>query len=93
VCLERLRRRQTLCIRSRQIDDQADDGRTGEVATSNAEPANFDQAGQFARRPDYNLSVGCVQMDTVIADQNGLGYLSGAPGKDEIERQPRLAGA
>jgi hypothetical protein len=31
-------------------------------------------------------------MDTVIADQHGGGYLPRAPGKDEIERQPRFAG-
>src|SRR3981189_1470251 len=35
----------------------------------------------------------CVQMDTVIADQHSPGYLSGTPGEDQIERQPRLAGA
>ena len=32
-------------------------------------------------------------MDTVVADQNGRRKLSGAPGEDQIEGQPRFAGA
>jgi hypothetical protein len=32
-------------------------------------------------------------MDAVVADQHGLGYLPAASGQDEIERQPRFAGA
>jgi hypothetical protein len=32
-------------------------------------------------------------MDTVVADQNGRWKLPGAPGENQVERQPRLAGA
>jgi hypothetical protein len=32
-------------------------------------------------------------MDTIVADQQGAGYLPRAARKDEIERQPRFAGA
>jgi hypothetical protein len=32
-------------------------------------------------------------MDTVIADQNGRRKLPGASGENQIEGQPRLAGA
>ena len=72
---ERLWRRQAFCVRGRQIYDQADDGLIGEVAAANAEPANFDQAGQSARRPDYKLPLACFKMDTIVADQQGAGYL------------------
>ena len=34
----------------------------------------------------------CVEMDTVVADQNGRRELSGASREDQIEGQPRLAG-
>src|SRR6202051_336129 len=34
-----------------------------------------------------------LEVDAVIADQHGRRYLSGTPGQDEIERQPRFAGA
>jgi len=56
-------------------------------------PTNFDQAGQFARRADYNLSVACVDMDTVVTHQHGVRDQPGAPGKNEIERETRFAGA
>ena len=91
--LKRFRRRQPFRVRGREIHDQAHHGLGGKVAAANSEPANFDQASQFRRRADPQLSAGCVEMDTVIADQNGGGYLPGAPGQDQIESEPRLAGA
>ena len=60
---------------------------------SNPEPANFDQAGQFLGRANPQLSGDCVEMDTVITDQNRPRKLSGASSKNQIEGQPRLAGA
>jgi hypothetical protein len=53
----------------------------------NAEASDFDQAGQFRHRADAQLSGDCVEMDTVIADQNGLRKLSGASGEDQVEGQ------
>lgn len=58
-----------------------------------AEASDLDQAGQFRRRANEQLSGDCVEMDTVIADQNGLRKLSGASGENQVEGQPRLAGA
>ena len=63
------------------------------VATANSEAPDLDQAGQFPRRANPQLSGDCVEMDTVIADQNGRRKLSGASGENQIEGQPRLAGA
>ncbi|KJC39195.1 hypothetical protein UP09_25350 [Bradyrhizobium sp. LTSP885] len=59
---------------------------------ADSEAANLDQAGQFARRANPQLFAGCVEMDTVVADQNGRRELSGAAGENQIERQARLAG-
>ncbi len=58
-----------------------------------AEASDLDQAGQFRRWANEQLSGDCVEMDTVIADQNGLRKLSGASGENQVEGQPRLAGA
>ena len=44
-----------------------------EVAAANAEPADFDQAGQFGEPARTTICpASCVEMDTVIADQHGL---------------------
>ena len=61
----------------RQVNQKADDGFLGELAAANAEPADLDQAGQFGCRPHAQLSRICVQMDTVVADQDGRGNLPG----------------
>ena len=81
-------RRQSLGIDGREVDDQTDHGLTGKVAAADAEPSDLDQAGKFRHRPDPQLSGYCVEMDTVIADQNGGGKLSCAPGENQVERQP-----
>ena len=87
-----MRRRQSFGIRGGEIDDQADNRLFREVAAANTEPANFDQAGQFTRRPHNELPSAWLKMDAVVADQHGLGYLPRAPGKDEIEGETRFAG-
>ena len=90
---ERFGQWQAFRVHSAEIDDEVNNGLFDKIAAANAEPANFDQAGQLARRPDHDVSLACIQKDTVIPDQDGLGYLPRAPGKDEIERQPGLAGS
>ncbi len=62
------------------------------VATADAEAPNLDQAGEFARRAHPQFFAVCIQMDTVIADQNGGRKLPGTAGQDEIEGETRLAG-
>ena len=42
-----------------------------DLAAADAEPPDPDQPGQFARRPHPTFFAVCIQMDTVIADQNG----------------------
>ena len=64
-----------------------------EVETANAEAPDLDESGQFLNRANPQLSGDCVEMDTVIADQNGRWKLSGASSENQIEGQPRLAGA
>ena len=75
------------------MSDEADHGLADMAAAANTEAPDFDQADQFARRADQQLSGDCVEMDTVIADQNSRRKLSGASGENQIEGQPRLAGA
>jgi hypothetical protein len=58
------------------------------VAAANTEASNLDQAGQFARRSDQQLSRDCVEMDTVVTHQNGGWKLARTAGEDQIERQP-----
>jgi len=58
-----------------------------------AEPADFDQAGQFRRRANPQLAGDCVEMDTVIAHQNGLRKLSSASGENQFQGEARLPGA
>ena len=60
---------------------------------ADAEPADLDQAGQFRRRAHDQLASAGLQIDPVVADQHGRRDLPGAAGQDQIERQPRLAGA
>ena len=60
---------------------------------ADAEAPDLDQAGEFRGRADPQFSGDCVEMDTVIADQNGGRKLSGASGENQVEGQPRLAGA
>ena len=56
---------------------------------SNTEAPDLDQAGQFRRWANPQLSGDCVEMDTVIAHQNGPRKLSGAPG----DAPPAVLGA
>jgi len=44
--------------------------------STDAETPDFDQAGQFSRRPYDQISAACVEVDTVIADKNGRRNLS-----------------
>jgi hypothetical protein len=90
---KRFRRRQPLGVLSREIGDQADHRFLNKVTMSDTQTPNFDQTGQFPRRADPQLSGHCVEMDTVITDQNGLRKLSSAAGEDQIEGEARLAGA
>jgi len=89
---QRFRRRQPLGVGGGQVDHQADDGGPREVAATNPEPTNFDQARQFAGRADPQRSAALLEMDTIVADQHRRCDLPRASGQDEIERQPRLAG-
>ena len=75
-----------------QINDQAHHGLRDEAAAANAEPPDFDQAGQLGCRPHHDLPLARFKMDAIIADQHGRGDLPRTSGQDEIERQPRLAG-
>ena len=64
-----------------------------EVAAEDPEPANLDQAGQFARRSYDQLPAARFEMHAIVADQHGRRDLPGASGQDQIERQSRFAGA
>ena len=76
-----------------QINHKSNFRLIGEVAAPYSEAADLDQASQFPDRSDHTLSADCVEPDTVVGHQNGLGKLSGAPGEDEVEGEARLAGA
>jgi hypothetical protein len=67
---ERFRLRQARRIGGGQIDDEAHNSLSGEVAASDAEAANFDQPGELAGRPDHELPIIGFKMDTIIADQH-----------------------
>ncbi len=60
---------------------------------SDPKAPDLDQAGQFRGRPNLQLSGDCVEMDTVIADQNGGRKLPGAAGEYQLEGEAGLAGA
>src|SRR3954466_10770252 len=102
---KRFWRRLPLGVLSREIGDQADHRFLNKVTMSDTQTPNFDQTGQFPRRADPQLSGHCVEMDTVITDQNGfralssaaaqngVRRLSSAAGEDQIEGEARLAGA
>ena len=85
-----LGRRQPLRVIGTEIDDKTNNGLFREVAAANPEPANFDQAGQFARRPHQLPLVG-IEMHAIVADQHRRRDLPRAPGQDKIEREPRFA--
>ena len=80
-------------IASREIDHNPDNSLNGEVETANAEAPDLDESGQFLNRANPQLSGDCVEMDTVIADQNDRRKLPGAAGEDQVEGETRLAGA
>src|SRR5262245_4032313 len=61
--------------------------------SADAEAPDFDQSSQFASRTYDQISGACVEVDTVVADQNGRRNLPGAAGEDQIEGEARLAGA
>ena len=82
-----------LGVRRTEFAEQAMVGLVVDLAAANAEPADFDQAGQFVSRAHVQLSRICVQMDTVVADQNGRRDLPGTAACDEIEGKARLARA
>jgi hypothetical protein len=71
----------------RKIDDQRDDRLACKLATANTEPANFDEARKFARRPHHELTPARLQVDPIVPDQNRRRYLPGAPRNNEIECQ------
>ena len=87
------RRRQPFRIRSVQIDHQADDRLADEVAAADSEPPNLDQAGQFRRRADLNFAAAVARWTRSSPTRTAVGYLPGASGQDQIEREARLAGA
>ena len=82
-----------LGISGRKVGNQANDGLPNKVTMPDAETSNLDQAGQFSRRANPQLSGDCVEMDTVIAHQNGRWKLSSASSENQVEGQPRLSGA
>src|SRR4051812_10640099 len=61
--------------------------------SADAEAADLDQAGQLRRGADDQISAACVEVDTVIADQDGRRQLPRAAGENEVEGKPRLARA
>ena len=61
--------RQTLGVAGAEIDDQSDNGLTGEDTAADPEPADFDQTGQLARRPHHELPLDGLKVDAVITDQ------------------------
>ena len=62
--------RQPPGIGGRKVDDQADHRLANEFAAANSEPPDLDQAAQSGRRSDPQFIRHCVEMDTVIPDQN-----------------------
>ncbi|MFX7025243.1 hypothetical protein ABTI08_20195, partial [Acinetobacter baumannii] len=59
---ERFGRRHPLRIPGCEIDDEADNGLADVVDSADAEAADFDQAGQFRRRPHDQISGACVEV-------------------------------
>jgi hypothetical protein len=90
---ERFRWGEPFGISGRKVGNQANDRLPNKVTMPNAETSNFDQAGQFSRRANPQLSGDCVEMDTVITHQNGRRKLAGAPSENQIEGEARLPGA
>jgi hypothetical protein len=65
---------------------------SGEVAASDAEAANFDQPGEFARRPDHESPVLASRWTRSSPTSTADGSWPERPAKDEIEREMRFAG-
>lgn len=90
---KRFRRGKPFGISGRKVCNQANDRLPNKVTMPNPETSNFDQAGQFWRRANPQLSSDCVEMDTVITHQNGRRKLSRASSENQIEGEARLPGA
>ena len=73
---EGLRCGQSLPVSGRQINNQAHHSLSDEAAAANAEPTDFDQAGELPRRPHDEAARACFQMDAIVAHQHCRGYLS-----------------
>ena len=86
-----LGRRQPFRVGSREVDHQADHRLAGMVNAADADAPDFDHPGQFARRTHPTFFAVCIQMDTVVTDQDGRRKLPAAAGQDEIEGEAGLA--
>jgi hypothetical protein len=75
----------------RKIDDQPHRGLADMVDSPDPEAANLDQAGQFLGRSYDQIPAACVEVDTVIADENRRRNLSAAPRENEVECEARFA--
>ncbi|TCU65389.1 hypothetical protein EDE08_1133 [Bradyrhizobium sp. R2.2-H] len=90
---QRFRRRQALRVRRVKIDHETDGRMLHEVAATNSQAPDLDQASQYRRGAHLNFMADCRQMDTVITDQNGPFDHARASRHDQIKGKARLAGA
>ena len=76
-----------------KIDHQADRRQRLERQPSDAEVVHFDQSGELRRRPCQQASVMRFEIDAIVGDQTREGQGALRCGLQEIEGEPRLAGA
>ena len=88
-------RRKPFGVLGSQIDDQADSGDGFVIKPANAEPANFDQAGERGGGPHQQAPVMRLDVNPVVADQarEGQGRFAAPPMRAAICRRRRVRGS
>ena len=88
-----LRRRQTLRVRCRKVDDQPDhaDGLMGQPP--NAEPAHLDEAGEGRGGAHQQPPGGRFYFGAIVGDEPDERQMPGVRSRDEVEGEARFAGA
>ena len=88
---ECLARGEPFSVGRRKVDHQPHRGVGHMLDSPDPEAANLDQAGQFLRRSYDQFPAACVEVDTVIADENCRLNLSAAPRENEVKGEARFA--
>ncbi|OJY09154.1 MAG: hypothetical protein BGP05_05345 [Rhizobiales bacterium 62-47] len=89
--MQALRRWQTGCIAGREVDHETNSRLRHKVAAADAKATYFQQAGQPRHGPNHHIAAAALEIDPVIADEQGGRNLAGTSGQDQVEYKPGLA--